>query len=203
MKRTTLKRKTPLRSRPKQDGKPRAYHKFLEPGRKPFSQLKKRKPKVEFRTWTDDSERMIEEHNKQCLKRKKRMKQRTKKRSKQEKEYQGLRSVFLAEHPFCKVCQDMGIKNGETFYYEPMLGSLTLSSPMPATDVHHMGRREGKWLTDARFFLPVCRPHHDFIEKHGDWARAHGYLLTQAQLTLHPDQIALLLEEGRQNKRFR
>lgn len=136
------------------------------------------------------------------LKKRKPMRQRSKKRSKQEREYQKVRAVFLAEHPFCKVCQDMGIKNGEVFYYEPLFGAVTLASPMPATDVHHMGRREGKWLTDVRFFLPVCRPHHDFIERHGDWAREHGYLLTQGQLRLHPDQIAVLLEEGSQIRRF-
>lgn len=111
------------------------------------------------------------------LVRKKRMKQVSKKREGENKEYSKLRKQFLKDHPWCRVCQDLGMSAG-TFTYDYPGGRIILPIGRKATEVHHQGRRNGKWLTDVRFFLPVCRAHHDYIEKHGDWARQRGYLLS-------------------------
>jgi hypothetical protein len=101
-------------------------------------------------------------------KQRKPMKQRSAKRAKEEAEYSRLRKEFLKDRCACHVCQDEVIAKQRT-------------AASTSTEVHHMGRRTGKWLLDTRYWLPVCSPHHRLIEANGNWARSNGYLLTIAQ----------------------
>lgn len=105
---------------------------------------------------------------------------RSKKRAAQESVYRKKAALFLQKHTHCKVCQDLGMTGAILELDTPNYRGI-FQIPTPATEVHHMGRRHGKWLLDERFWLPVCNPHHLFIEQHGDWAREHGYLLTPEQ----------------------
>ena len=79
------------------------------------------------------------------------------KRAKQEREYAKIRKVYLFTHPICGVehCYDK------------------------ATEIHHMKGRTGDLLTNEKYFMPVCRAHHNYIESHPIEAKEHGYSLTR------------------------
>lgn len=107
------------------------------------------------------------------------------KRQAENTEYDRLRVVFLAFNPECKPCQDAERQFGSQDIAPPECPPVFITRKVqPSTQVHHMGRRHGKWLLDTRFFLPCCQYHHDLIERHGDWARSRGYLLTPEQRRL-------------------
>lgn len=168
MKRTPLKRKTPLKRGFSQ--LKRVECRDSPSGRHVFSQ------DLEYdssgKTWNC-------EHCGMPRPTRTKLKARSKKKEKQDREYTKLRKEFLRKHPYCKVCQDLGISSGiVTIHTIGMVNVIPLS--FAATEVHHMGRR-GKNYLDTSTWLPTCRAHHDFIEKHGDWARQHGYLLTPEQ----------------------
>ena len=42
------------------------------------------------------------------------------------------------------------------------------------TDVHHMKGRVGDLYTDTRWMVGLCRPCHDYVEAHPEWAREVG-----------------------------
>jgi|31_taG_2_1085359.scaffolds.fasta_scaffold04746_5 hypothetical protein len=46
----------------------------------------------------------------------------------------------------------------------------------PTQDVHHMRGRAGLLLLEERWWLPVCRAHHDWIHKYPEEARIMGWL---------------------------
>lgn len=111
------------------------------------------------------------------------LKSRSKKRVKEDAEYERLKRKFLREHPHCKVCSDLKV---DKVVFTQTIGGNTITRNfqlLPSTDVHHMARR-GKHYLNVTTWLAVCRDHHDLIEAHGDWARAHGYLLTPEQRRL-------------------
>lgn len=89
------------------------------------------------------------------------LKQMSDRRKKENASYTSLRKEFLDAHPKCDVCR-----------------------VSQSTEVHHMGRRYGKWLCDIRFFLATCRTCHLKIENYGEWARSMGFLLTPEQRRL-------------------
>jgi hypothetical protein len=76
-----------------------------------------------------------------------------------DKEYSKLRKAFLEAHPLC----------------------LVESCKEPATEVHHKGRRGSLYLR-VESWLPVCRLHHDYIERNGKWAVLHGYSLSESEI---------------------
>jgi hypothetical protein len=82
---------------------------------------------------------------------------RSKKRAAQERKYIKLRDWYLEENPICEVkgCHSHSV------------------------DVHHKKGRIGELLTDFRYFLAVCRPHHNYIEHHPEESKAHGYSLSR------------------------
>jgi hypothetical protein len=82
---------------------------------------------------------------------------RSKKRAKQEREYAKIRAIFLDDYPTCQV-----------LYCETW-----------ATEVHHKKGRTGGLLTDVRYFMAVCRDHHQRIEEHPEWAKEHGYSISR------------------------
>jgi hypothetical protein len=65
------------------------------------------------------------------------------------------REVFLSLHPLCQVagCRER------------------------TWDLHHMAGRRGPFLLDERYWMAVCRTHHNLIHSRARWARANGYLL--------------------------
>lgn len=80
------------------------------------------------------------------------------KRAAQNRQYTKQRVAFLERNPTCKVCFDMGWKER-------------------STEVHHMKSRIGKMLLDERYWLPVCRTHHDQIHHRPAVALEKGYTL--------------------------
>lgn len=94
---------------------------------------------------------------------------RSKKRAKQEREYSKVRKKFLEENPHCAVHDGEWSQENGNFLFEPCL----------ATEVHHQKGKIGALLTDTRYFLPVCRVAHDYIEKHPLEAKEKGYSLSR------------------------
>lgn len=88
------------------------------------------------------------------LKASKPMRRVSQRRAKENKTYSIVRKEYLTVNPKCEVCNHA-----------------------PACDIHH---RRGRWksrLTDATFFLAVCRTCHDRIHHNPEWAYAAGLLL--------------------------
>lgn len=77
------------------------------------------------------------------------------KRTREEKIYSGKRLIFLNENPMCKAHLP-GICTNHT------------------TDVHHKAGRVGDLYLDVKFWLPVCRACHMWIETHPIQAREMG-----------------------------
>ena len=71
-------------------------------------------------------------------------------RAKAIREYLHLRGAFLRRHRYCQLCH------------------------AAAAEVHHTRGRSGKFLLDERFWLPVCRSHHEFAHSHPERAREMG-----------------------------
>lgn len=79
------------------------------------------------------------------------------KRKIQQKEYSPARVAFLTENEFCKA-------------------RLPVCT-MWATEVHHMKGRIEELYLDTKFWLPVCRSCHDWIENHPNDAHDLGLSL--------------------------
>jgi hypothetical protein len=90
---------------------------------------------------------------------------RTKERAKQERQYNKRVKVWKRENPHCKACEAL-------FMYRGGRPEIKLTS-----DCHHKMGKEGELLLDERYWLPVCRWCHDWIEEHGRLARALGFVL--------------------------
>jgi|SRR6478609_247764 len=83
------------------------------------------------------------------------IKPRSDKRAKEYAEYRPIRNEFMLENP---ICQFKGCGR-------------------ESTDNHHQKGKIGRLLIDKRWFLAVCREHHDFLEANPNWAKANGYSL--------------------------
>mgnify|MGYP003433518007 CR=1 FL=1 len=85
------------------------------------------------------------------------LRHRSKKRAQQERHYTIQRGLFLENNPICQVkgCRSQ------------------------STEIHHKKGRIGDLLTDVRFFLAVCRSHHNYIEHNPAEAKEHGYSLSR------------------------
>jgi hypothetical protein len=79
----------------------------------------------------------------------------SKKRIQQNKDYSKIRIEFLKLNPICAVTGNQ------------------------ATEIHHKKGRTGGLLTDVRYFLPVCREAHIYIENNPKWAKEMGYSLNR------------------------
>lgn len=88
------------------------------------------------------------------------IKKKTDKRKKEEEIYQIHRKEHLLDNPYCKVCLDLGIKK-------------------EASEIHHIRGRSGIWIYIKKFFLSVCREHHEWIEANGKEAKRLGYSVTR------------------------
>lgn len=88
----------------------------------------------------------------------------SKARAKQLRIYRLKVMEFLLTHPMCRVCLDEKIEG------------MIVPQPRVAEDVHHRRGRVGRLLLEERFWMPVCRIHHDAIHQNPAWAKAHGYI---------------------------
>jgi hypothetical protein len=89
----------------------------------------------------------------------------TPKRAREKSQYSRKCAAYKRKHPWCAACE-----------------ALSRFNPMPVgicrtSDVHHKMGREGDLLLDERFWMPVCRTCHDWIEDHGREARRLGFVL--------------------------
>ena len=67
-------------------------------------------------------------------------------------EYRLARTMYMADHPTCEVCNEV------------------------ATDCHHQRGRSGSLISDQRFFKALCRTHHDLCRDRPNEARELGIL---------------------------
>lgn len=86
-----------------------------------------------------------------------RIKPQSKKGQKRTKAYKRVRDEYMADHPFCEVCQSRGRET-------------------ESTELHHKNGREGDNLTDKTTFLAACSMCHKHIHYFPDWARENGFL---------------------------
>lgn len=86
---------------------------------------------------------------------KKRIARISKRRAAQTRTYTVVRKEYLAAHP---ICQHGGCMKR-------------------STEIHHRKGCIGELLTNERFFMAVCRPHHNHIHRYSQEARAQGYIL--------------------------
>jgi hypothetical protein len=82
------------------------------------------------------------------------------KRSRQEVLYYAARKVYLKHHPTCHA-------------------NIHPCCSIMSTDVHHQKGRIGDLLLDQKFWLPVCRGCHDYIELHPEEAIENGWSLSR------------------------
>lgn len=80
------------------------------------------------------------------------------KRRIENREYMKLRRVFLKGKPLCPIALALW---GER---------------LPATEIHHIRGRAGSLLVDTRFWLPVSRKGHDWVEANRPEAVKRGWL---------------------------
>lgn len=78
------------------------------------------------------------------------------------KTYTCVAAAYLKAHPFCEAC----------IAEIPMVRTAWRKSQ----EVHHRRGKVGSLLSDVRFFLAVCRPHHDEIHANPAWAMERGYM---------------------------
>lgn len=45
------------------------------------------------------------------------------------------------------------------------------------TDIHHKRGKDGSYLYNKKYFMHVCRDHHEYIENNREWSYQMGYLL--------------------------
>jgi hypothetical protein len=96
------------------------------------------------------------------LKRRKPIRRATPKRASERAKYSRRCVIFKREHPWCMACI--------TLWPEPPVIRWTV-------DVHHKMGCEGNLLLDERYWMPICRAHHDYFEDHGREARELGFVL--------------------------
>lgn len=111
----------------------------------------------------DTKNKMVEKQlakPKKIVKQKK-IKKRTTKRQRQENEYSTKsKPEYIKEHPYCEVCLDEGITR-EVY------------------EIHHKKGKEEGLLNDKRYFLSVCRPHHEWIGDNPNIAKEKGYSINR------------------------
>jgi hypothetical protein len=75
------------------------------------------------------------------------------KRSLENKEYLKIRKQYLINNPNCEICNSNNV------------------------EIHHKKGRIGKLLFDDRYFMTVCREHHNYIHTNPKEAREKKWML--------------------------
>lgn len=84
----------------------------------------------------------------------------TPKRANERARYRRKITAYKRKHPWCAACE-----------------VLSKVGIWRTSDVHHKMGCEGDLLLDERYWMPVCRYCHDWIEDHGREARELGFVL--------------------------
>ena len=78
------------------------------------------------------------------------------------KVYNRVKAEYLKANPTCEFVTTDGYAN--------------YRCKSKSKDIHHkMGR--GRYTADVKYFMAVCREHHDWIENNKKAARLRGYIL--------------------------
>ena len=85
----------------------------------------------------------------------------TEKRADQLQEYYAIKAEFLIANPCCAV---------EGCY-------------LKSVDVHHAKGRQGDLLTNTKWFVPICRKHHDYFQEHSKEAIEKGISVSRTKTT--------------------
>jgi hypothetical protein len=94
------------------------------------------------------------------LKRQKPIRRSTPKRAREKSKYGRKCAAYKKKYPWCMACI-----------------TLWHGAIKPTSDVHHRMGCEGDLLLDERWWMPVCRACHAWIEDHGREARVLGFVL--------------------------
>lgn len=84
--------------------------------------------------------------------------------------YLAIRALFLAACHECEAC-----------------AFVAGGYPHMAVEVHHKKGREGDLLFDVRFFMPVCREHHNFIHDNPEYAKQRGWIHSRLTKIISPN----------------
>lgn len=95
-----------------------------------------------------------------------RLRQKSSRQRRREARYMPIRNAFIRQHPHCQVCVKMSTLLDPHHY-----------SIMPSVDVHHKKGKIGELFFDTRFFMAVCRGHHEAIGREPAWAKKHGFIV--------------------------
>lgn len=87
-------------------------------------------------------------------------------RARERSQYNRKARAYKRKNPWCVACI--------TLWPVPWIGSDVIRC---TDDVHHKMGCEGDLLLDERYWMPVCRWCHDWIEDHGREARDLGFVL--------------------------
>ena len=79
---------------------------------------------------------------------------------------------------------------------ENRMCSYTGGCDKPTTDCHHSRGKIGALLTDARWWKPPCRMHHDWVGSHPVEARALGLIAPSGQWNTSPEQRQKTLDRN-------
>lgn len=94
------------------------------------------------------------------------MRNRSKRRAKQERQYNKRVKVWKEENPFCQV------------------GGLDCTEL--TDDCHHMKGKIELLLLDERYWLPVCRNCHTYLERNPTWAKDNNFSLSRLSVKNSP-----------------
>ena len=100
------------------------------------------------------------------MKRSKPIPRTTSRRARERSRYSRRVGIYKRRYPWCVACL--------TVWPNPWIGSSVIRC---TDDVHHKMGCEGQLLLDERWWMPVCRLCHDWIEDHGRAARELGFVL--------------------------
>ena len=81
----------------------------------------------------------------------------SKKRAAEYRQYWKVRKAFLEENPYCKRCGK------------------------PSQDLHHSKGKIGKLLLDTKYFIPLCRIDHTWVELSPKEAKEQGYSVSRLE----------------------
>lgn len=76
--------------------------------------------------------------------------------------YMAVRTLYLVQFPNCAICEANGIEK-------------------KAEDLHHRKGKQGDLLFDPRFFIGLCRVHHEWVHENPVDAIEHGWSLSRHQ----------------------
>ena len=81
--------------------------------------------------------------------------------------YKGIAELFKAQFPWCQTCA--------------AIRGVSAQKARPTEDVHHSRGKVGLLLFHTKFFVPVCRPCHNWIGDNIEKARELGMICAKGE----------------------